>query len=89
MNPTMTTPHTESAKIEVEVPGDLPRHPQEARDELIRELTVRRRCFPGWVQQGKLSATEAQDRVDRMEAAVRILTLVAEALKASSVPFGG
>ena len=41
--------------------------------ELRRELSVRRRVFPGWVASGKLSAEEADRRVERMEGALASL----------------
>ncbi len=44
-----------------------------ARDELIRELTVRERCFPKWVDEGRLSPTDASDRLDRLTWAAIVL----------------
>jgi hypothetical protein len=49
------------------------RAPQEAIDELHRELTVRQRCFPRWVKEGRVSATDAQDRIDRLATAHDLL----------------
>ena len=46
---------------------------QEALDELQRELNVRKRCFPRWIGDGRLSATDAQDRLDRLATAVTLL----------------
>jgi len=40
----------------------------EAIDEIDRELAVRRRIFPRWVEDGKLSQTEAVDRLERLTA---------------------
>jgi hypothetical protein len=40
----------------------------EAIDEVDRELAVRRRIFPKWVEDGKLSQTEAIDRLERLTA---------------------
>ena len=45
----------------------------EAVDECQRELNVRRRCFPRWVADGRVSATDAQDRVDRLATAIEHL----------------
>ena len=42
---------------------------QEAVDELERELTVRSRCFPRWVTEGRVSRSDAIDRLDRMATA--------------------
>lgn len=51
-----------------------PRTLREARDEVERELCVRKRCFPRWVQDGRLSRTDAQDRIERLERALQELT---------------
>ena len=47
---------------------------QEALDEVERELNVRRRCFPRWVAEGRVSRTDAQDRVDRLALAMEALS---------------
>ena len=49
---------------------------QEALDEVYRELMVRKRCFPRWVSDGRVSATDAQDRIDRLASAMEYLHLV-------------
>ena len=55
----------------------------EAIDEVFRELQVRKRCFPRWIEDGKISRTDAQDRIARQESALAYL----EALKpADSTP---
>ena len=46
---------------------------QEAMDELNREFNIRRRCFPRWVKDGRVSATDAQDRIDRLATAIQML----------------
>lgn len=60
-----------------QMPGDMTvqreRTDQEALDELRREFNVRARCFPRWVQDGRVSATDAQDRLDRIAWAIEIL----------------
>lgn len=33
-----------------------------AKDEVIRELMVRKRCYDKWVAEGKLTSTEAHSR---------------------------
>ena len=48
---------------------------QEAVDELERELTVRSRCFPRWVTEGRVSRSDAIDRLDRMATAHRLCSL--------------
>jgi len=49
------------------------RNLQEARDELVRELNLRSRCFPRWIQEGRVSLSDAKDRLDRMATALRYL----------------
>jgi hypothetical protein len=46
---------------------------QEACDELYRELQIRKRCFKRWVGEGRLSMTDAQDRLDRLASALELL----------------
>jgi hypothetical protein len=46
----------------------------EAMDEVERELNVRKRCFPKWIEDGRLSRTDARDRLARQQAALDILT---------------
>ena len=43
---------------------------EEAFDELVRERNVRIRCFPRWVAEGRMSKTDAHDRLDRISSAV-------------------
>ena len=54
--------------------ADLPsRSLTEAIDEIFRELQVRKRCFPKWVDEGRISRTDAQDRIARQESALAYL----------------
>lgn len=55
------------------------RDKQQALDELHREFNVRTRCFPRWIQDGRVSQTDAQDRLDRLATAIELLSGVAEA----------
>lgn len=55
---------------------------QEAYDEISRELDLRRRCYPRWVPEGRLSATEAKDRLARLEAALAFLKQLGDLLPA-------
>lgn len=55
----------------------------EAIDEINRELAVRRRLFPKWVLDGKISRTDALDRVERMETAIFHLEKLAAIREAS------
>ena len=57
----------------------------EAMDEVERELNVRARCFPGWVDSGRVSRTDAHDRMDRMATAFRFLKALADADEADTV----
>ena len=50
-----------------------PRSAKEAYDELDRELSVRDRCYQGWVKDGRLSKTDARDRYDRLKSAMHYL----------------
>jgi len=59
----------ESTSMQVKVKRSV----QEARDELAREYAVRARCFPRWVTEGRVSATDAQDRLDRLASAIEYL----------------
>jgi hypothetical protein len=45
----------------------------EALDELRREFNVRSRCFPRWIADGRVSGTDAQDRIDRLASAIDVL----------------
>jgi hypothetical protein len=49
----------------------------EAIDEVHRELCVRKRCFPRWITDGRVSKTDAQDRIDRLATAFDLLTTLA------------
>ena len=46
---------------------------EEAMDEVERELNVRARCFPRWIDDGRVSKTDARDRLDRLATALTIL----------------
>ena len=43
---------------------------QEAYDEAHREMQVRLRCFDRWVTEGRISASDATDRLQRLAKAV-------------------
>lgn len=49
----------------------------EALDEVHRELCVRKRCFPRWILDGRVSKTDAQDRIDRLATAFDLLSSLA------------
>lgn len=46
---------------------------EEACDEIERELIVRVRCFPRWVSEGRMSKSDAKDRLARMGTALSLL----------------
>lgn len=62
---------------------------QEALDEVKRELSVRQRCFPRWIRDGKVSATDAQDRIDRLATAYDLLEGLVNGLIAAGVTSSG
>lgn len=61
----------------------------EAIDEIYRELQVRQRCFPRWVEEGRISRTDARDRIARQESALTYLQSLqpAEERQATQRPF--
>jgi hypothetical protein len=46
---------------------------EESLSELERETQVRMRCFDRWVSEGKMSRTDAVDRLERQLSAVKHL----------------
>jgi hypothetical protein len=58
---------------QTELPRPI-RSREEAHSECMRELEVRRRCYRRWIEDGKLSAVDARDRLERIEAAVQYLS---------------
>lgn len=48
----------------------------EAASELDREMGVRERCFPGWIETGKVSRIDARDRFTRMKKAQEIINFL-------------
>jgi hypothetical protein len=62
----------EETKLGVRAPGNG-RTLGEAVDEVEREFNVRERCFPKWIQDGRLTKTDAKDRLERLGAACYFL----------------
>lgn len=59
----------------------------QAHGEAVRELTVRNRCFPRWVEEGRITKMDAKDRLERLEAAVWFLEqLIAYRRWCSNIP---
>jgi hypothetical protein len=50
----------------------------EALEEVTRELTVRTRCFPRWVQEGRIGQAESKDRLERLAAAQKFLQILVD-----------
>lgn len=48
----------------------------EALDEVDREIKVRQRCYARWVSEGKITRTDATDRLERLQAALAYLDRV-------------
>lgn len=44
-----------------------------------REINIRSRCFPMWIEQGKVNRIDAQDRLDRLATALLVLEFAAKA----------
>lgn len=63
----------EQAEADALIKGWEKEDPQSALDEIDRECRVRARCFPRWVTEGRMSATEARDRARRLFKAFALL----------------
>lgn len=46
---------------------------EEAHAEAVRELTMRKKCYPRWIEEGRTTKWDAKDRGERLEAAVWFL----------------
>ncbi len=57
----------------------------EAVDECQREMDLRTRCYPKWLGEGRISKTDARDRLARLESAVQILKTLQAAVR--QLPF--
>jgi len=54
---------------------------REAYDELEREFNVRERCFPKWITEGRISRSDAKDRLERHAAAMFFLSKLLDGSK--------
>lgn len=54
---------------------------EECIDELEREFNLRARCYIRWVAEGRMSNTDAQDRLDRQFSAIAHLNQCQEMLQ--------
>lgn len=55
-----------------------PRNLEESMSEVKREINVRQRCYDKWVSEGKMTAIDAQDRMDRIVSAEEWLTALSK-----------
>lgn len=69
----MDTQNGNGLVLTLHLPADLKPLIGAARDELSRESHVRERCFPRWVTEGRMSQTEADDRLTRHKNALAVL----------------
>jgi hypothetical protein len=53
-----------------------------------REVGMRERVYPKWIQSGRMKAAEAQREIDRMRAAAKTLRALADREKAAADLFG-
>lgn len=48
---------------------------EEAIAEVEREIAVRVRCFPRWIEEGRVSAIDARDRLSRLKKALQLIAI--------------
>jgi hypothetical protein len=58
---------------------------EQALDELNREANVRSRCFPRWIQEGRVSRSDARDRLDRICSAIKYLEVMSKSAGAEGM----
>jgi hypothetical protein len=72
----MTTKHyavdEATAKLDLLTVDDI----EPALGEIQREMQVRERCYPRWVEEGKLSRIDAKERLNRQIYAEQLLSLL-------------
>ena len=66
------TPDQAHAKLSILAQDDI----EPALGELTREREVRERCYPRWVEEGKMSRIDAKDRMARILLAEEICALM-------------
>jgi hypothetical protein len=79
MSKVQLTPEQASAKLALLKQEDI----EGALGEVQRELQVRERCYPRWVEEGKMSRIDAKDRMSRQIQAEELLSLLLTASPAS------
>lgn len=68
----MSKPHNPSDWSDDEVQRPLSEL-ERAVDEVKREVSVRERCYQRWVDEGRMSRTEAKERMFGMKKALEML----------------
>lgn len=68
------------------LPPIRPRTLGEATDEVNRELEVRERLYPRWMEQGRITRSDAVDRHQRLATALLVLRAACERMGDSTVP---
>jgi hypothetical protein len=76
MSKVTLTSEQAQAKLALLTPDDL----EGALGEVQRELQVRERCYPRWVDEGKMSRIDAKDRMSRQIQAEELLNLLLTSL---------
>lgn len=71
------------AQILAQLAQETPEAVQAARDELEREYNIRERCYPRWIGEGRVSKTDANDRLARQKKAMEIVDIALDILRAS------
>ena len=66
------TPEQARAQLDLLTQDDI----EAALGECQRELQVRERCYPRWVEEGKMSRIDAKDRMSRQILATKLLSLL-------------
>lgn len=79
-----TKPNTESQSPQDGCPSSELQAPnghtlEAATDECRRENEVRKRCYGKWIDEGRISRTDARDRTERLDAAVWFLKQLEQA----------
>ena len=72
----MTSKHVTAEQASAQLTLLTPEDIEGALGEVQRELQVRERCYPRWVEEGKMSRIYAKDRMERQIIAEKLLTLL-------------
>jgi len=72
MSKTPQTQEQATARLDLLTVDDI----EGALGEIQRERQIRERCYPRWVEEGKVSRIDAKDRLSRIIQAEELLTLL-------------